>query len=440
MFAGASWIGRLVGVARVHWLVVHVRGREWAGFHGPSYTQDTATFIQDHSQLVLVVANGLGGECQREAQQVHFTSEGLYLGLGNREIQKKEEDKWQEWWDQIRECVRVCGESTGRRQEEDWGARTRQGVICHLRQEQKHLGGKRSKRQEETQHCWNVGTLRCVKVSLCLFSGPQDIARPIPPPEREVLWASDLAVSVFSATKGQLHHFLFWAPILQCAHNLQERGKDMGAALKKNGLVSFVSDSNKAETCMRPWSAPCLWKWKKLIYANLSQFFSRWGGGGSGEYPYVIHTLPDPTFLNCPLPCLMATELSCYNRNEWRWGASTATRTSTPHPLSLLLLLQTPTSADTTDTKQLPDLFWWDISDYWAQHTPIKVHFRIKTKFQIRGLDTKQQCENPHLCVYQHLLNEPEMFTSSGRSGMTLDLFWLKFQSHLSKWTLCYVS
>lgn len=80
VFTGASRVGRLVGVARVHRLVVHVRGRRWAGFPGPSYARATATFLPGHAQLGLTTADGLGGEGQREAQQVHFTPEGIYLG------------------------------------------------------------------------------------------------------------------------------------------------------------------------------------------------------------------------------------------------------------------------------------------------------------------------------------------------------------------------
>lgn len=77
-------MGRLVGVARVYRLVVHVRCRWWAGFPGPSYTRATATFLPDHAQLALAIADG--GEGQGEAQQVHFTPEGIYLGgLGNEE-------------------------------------------------------------------------------------------------------------------------------------------------------------------------------------------------------------------------------------------------------------------------------------------------------------------------------------------------------------------
>lgn len=78
-------MGRLVGIARVRRLVVHVRGRRWAGFPGPSYTRATATFLPDHTQLALVTVDGLGGDGQREAQQVHFSPEGIYLGGLGRE-------------------------------------------------------------------------------------------------------------------------------------------------------------------------------------------------------------------------------------------------------------------------------------------------------------------------------------------------------------------
>lgn len=73
-------MGRLVGVARVRRLVVHVGGRRWAGFPGPSCPRAAAAFLPDHAQLALTTADGLGGEGQREAQQVHFTPEGIYLG------------------------------------------------------------------------------------------------------------------------------------------------------------------------------------------------------------------------------------------------------------------------------------------------------------------------------------------------------------------------
>lgn len=45
-----------------------------------------AALLPDHAQLALAVADGLGRESQREAQQVHFTPEGIYLGgLGKEE-------------------------------------------------------------------------------------------------------------------------------------------------------------------------------------------------------------------------------------------------------------------------------------------------------------------------------------------------------------------
>lgn len=73
-------MGRLVGVARVRRLVVHVGGQRWAGFPGHSCPRAAAAFLPDHAQLALVMADGLGGKGQREAQQVHFTPEGIYLG------------------------------------------------------------------------------------------------------------------------------------------------------------------------------------------------------------------------------------------------------------------------------------------------------------------------------------------------------------------------
>lgn len=88
MFAGTARVGRLVGVARVHRLVVHVGGRRWAGFLGPSCPK-AAALLPDHTQLTLAVAEGLGGESQREAQQFHFTPEGIYLGG----LEKRGEDE-----------------------------------------------------------------------------------------------------------------------------------------------------------------------------------------------------------------------------------------------------------------------------------------------------------------------------------------------------------
>lgn len=76
-----------------------------------------------------------------------------------------------------------------------------------------------------------------------------------------------------------------------------------------------------------------------------------------------IHTRQDPTFLNCPLPCPTATELNCYNGDEWEARgekgqggggvAATATRTSTPHPLLSFSLKYTPRKTQ-TDTSHLP--------------------------------------------------------------------------------------
>lgn len=80
VFARAPRVGRPVGVARVCRFVVHVGGQYWVGFPDPSYTRATATFLPDPTQLALMFADGLGGEGQWEAQQVHFTPEGIYLG------------------------------------------------------------------------------------------------------------------------------------------------------------------------------------------------------------------------------------------------------------------------------------------------------------------------------------------------------------------------
>lgn len=76
---------RLVGVARVSRIVVHVGGWWWAVFPGPSYPRATATSLPDRAQLGLAIADRLGGEGQREAQQVHFTPEGIYLASLTKE-------------------------------------------------------------------------------------------------------------------------------------------------------------------------------------------------------------------------------------------------------------------------------------------------------------------------------------------------------------------
>lgn len=81
-------MGRLVGVARVRRLVVHVGGWRWAGFPGP-FCPRAAAFLPDHAQLALATADGLGGEGQREAQQVHFTPEGIYLGGLYKKFKKR---------------------------------------------------------------------------------------------------------------------------------------------------------------------------------------------------------------------------------------------------------------------------------------------------------------------------------------------------------------
>lgn len=50
----------------------------------PSHSR-AATFLPDHAQMALAIADGFGGEGQREAQQVHCSLEGIYLGgLGKK--------------------------------------------------------------------------------------------------------------------------------------------------------------------------------------------------------------------------------------------------------------------------------------------------------------------------------------------------------------------
>lgn len=54
-------------------------------FPGPSYARATATFLPNRAQLAFAIADGLGGEGQGEAQQVHFSPEGIYLASLRRE-------------------------------------------------------------------------------------------------------------------------------------------------------------------------------------------------------------------------------------------------------------------------------------------------------------------------------------------------------------------
>lgn len=60
-------------------------------FPGNSCPQ--TALVPDHSQLALAVADGLGREGQREAQQIHFTPEGIYLGALGEDGKMGEKDK-----------------------------------------------------------------------------------------------------------------------------------------------------------------------------------------------------------------------------------------------------------------------------------------------------------------------------------------------------------
>lgn len=170
VFPGASRVGRLVGVARVRRLVVHVGGWRWAGFPGPSCPR-AAALLPDHAQLALATADGLGGEGQREAQQVHFTPEGIYLGG----LYKKKGD-----WGarKMKTNDRNDEFGTGQRRSEERAEgemkteRERRKIICHLRR------GIKASRRESYQatrrgmallKCWHSAV--CESVRMCAFSG-----------------------------------------------------------------------------------------------------------------------------------------------------------------------------------------------------------------------------------------------------------------------------
>lgn len=76
---GASGMGRLVRVARVLRLIVHVSGRRWAGLTSPA-SSPRAALLADSSQLALALRDGFGGESQRQLEQVNLAPEGIYLG------------------------------------------------------------------------------------------------------------------------------------------------------------------------------------------------------------------------------------------------------------------------------------------------------------------------------------------------------------------------
>lgn len=137
MFARTSGVGRLVGVAWVCWLVVHVWGQRRAEFACHSCPQ-AATLFPDHTQLAFAAADGLGGKSQRKTQQVHFIPEGIYLGRlekGGRtgaeaqvrrvleavSLQKKQKGQRPSEWEN-------GGEVKNEEREE------RKRIICHVRQ------------------------------------------------------------------------------------------------------------------------------------------------------------------------------------------------------------------------------------------------------------------------------------------------------------------
>jgi len=116
VFAGTPRVGRLVGVARVCRLVIHVRGQRWAEFQCHSCPR-AAALLPDQTQLALAVADGLGSKSQRKAQQVHFTSEGIYLeGLGK--------ERRMGGGRRVKDHVR---------KQRAMGSEERKKIICHVR-------------------------------------------------------------------------------------------------------------------------------------------------------------------------------------------------------------------------------------------------------------------------------------------------------------------
>lgn len=79
VLAGALGVGRLVRVARVLRLVVHVSGRQWAGLTSPA-SSSSASSSASSSQLTLAFGDGFGGECEGQLEQVNLAPEGIYLG------------------------------------------------------------------------------------------------------------------------------------------------------------------------------------------------------------------------------------------------------------------------------------------------------------------------------------------------------------------------
>lgn len=212
-------MGRLVGVARVRRLVVHVGGWRWAGFPGPSCPR-AAAFLPDHAQLALATADGLGGEGQREAQQVHFTPEGIYLGgllkkkeregMGGRKMKTNDRK------------VRERAEKRVKRAEREMKTeRVERKIICHLRQRIKasrRESYQATRRETALLKCWHSAV--CESVRMCALSGAGRKLGPFFRIEGVYMSnSSDLAPSAFSANKGQLRQLLFWAcESLVCRH------------------------------------------------------------------------------------------------------------------------------------------------------------------------------------------------------------------------------
>lgn len=76
-------MGRLVRVTRVLRFVVHFSGGRRAGFESSASSSSSsarAARLADAAQLALALGDGLGGEGQRQLEQVNLAPEGIYLG------------------------------------------------------------------------------------------------------------------------------------------------------------------------------------------------------------------------------------------------------------------------------------------------------------------------------------------------------------------------
>lgn len=83
------------------------------------------------------------------------------------------------------------------------------------------------------------------------------------------------------------------------AHRMQEQAED-----KLSRWQSAAGTTSNPAECLH-----------QCVYAVNSVFFRQiWGGLGA------THTQSNLTFLSCPLPCPMATELNCDNGDEWEVG------------------------------------------------------------------------------------------------------------------------